>query len=137
MSDAPQYAGAGGYFNDEIIDNAGAGATVNAAYDAAADLLVRSILVSNAGAADIDLDVIFKIDGGSDRFVARVTIPAPAGRAPAVPPVQLVDEAVLPGIPVDPNRQIILPATVALRLKPAVVPGVGDDVHVVTLGSKF
>ena len=66
MSDAPQYAGAGGYFNDEIIDNAGAGATVNAAYDAAADLLVRSILVSNAGAADIDLDVIFKIDGGQD-----------------------------------------------------------------------
>jgi hypothetical protein len=103
------------------------------AYGNTAQLLLRSVLLTNLSANPYTFDVLLR-RSAVDYQIARVLVPANTGHANGTPAINLIDPDIIPGLDSEPNTKLTLMAADQLVLAPTGALSGTDAVHVVVIG---
>ncbi len=103
------------------------------AYGNTAQLILRSVLLTNLSANPYTFDVFLR-RSAVDYQLARVLVPANTGHANGTPAINIIDPAIIPGIDSEPNTKLTLMAADQLVIAATGALAGADVVHVVVNG---
>jgi hypothetical protein len=98
------------------------------------DSVVKSIMATSNDTATVNLKIVVN-DGVTDRIIGAVAVPASSGTNGTVAAVDLLQSALLPGLPLDQNGKRVLPlqGTYTLKVAPLVAVTAAKQVDVVAV----
>ena len=97
--------------------------------------VLRALLFSNLSASAYTFDIVLR-KSSIDYQLARIEVAANAGHADGTPPLNVIDDAVIPGLGSEPDTKLILEASDQVVVKAVSALTSGHQVDVVVLAGR-